>query len=39
MVENSSKAVTHWAVSISLNYYPKTPDKCLYGCILDAEAV
>jgi hypothetical protein len=39
MVEYSNKAVTHWAVIIGLNYYPKTPDKCLEGCILDAEAV
>ncbi|KAF2185506.1 hypothetical protein K469DRAFT_540786, partial [Zopfia rhizophila CBS 207.26] len=32
------KATTHWAVIIGVNYYPEHYDRCLKGCVQDAEA-
>lgn len=35
MVDNTTSAITHWAVLIGINYYVKK--KCLAGIVRDAE--
>lgn len=37
MVNEALQTTTHWAVVIGVNYYPGHKEKCLEGCVWDAE--
>jgi hypothetical protein len=37
MANEVPQTATHWAVIIGVNYYPGHKDKCLEGCVWDAE--
>jgi hypothetical protein len=37
MATDGPQISTHWAVIIGVNYYPGHKDKCLQGCVSDAE--
>jgi hypothetical protein len=37
MATDAPRAITHWAVIIGIDYYPGHKDKCLEGCVYDAQ--
>lgn len=37
MANEGVRSTTHWALIIGINYYPGNKDKCLEGCVWDAE--